>query len=198
MGPSRIIIVAVGGQGNLLASRILGEAAISGGISVQMSEIHGMAQRGGIVESSILLGDVHSSIISDGEVDVLIGFEPSETLRAIRKCNAGSLVITNTAPLRPFTVAIGMGLYPEVEKSLNLIRSKVKELIAFDASRLAVEAGSLMALNMVMIGALAKTSALPLSKDLLKQTIRDKAKKSFLEINLKAFELGYEAYSQST
>jgi len=193
MDHTRIIIVAVGGQGNLLASRILGEAAMSANIPVQMSEIHGMAQRGGVVESAILLGDVSSTIVSDGEADVLIGFEPSETLRAMNKCSSDSLVISNTAPIPPFTAAIGMGVYPNIDESMNLIRANVKELIDFDASRLAKQAGSILALNMVMLGALAKTGRIPLSGDLLRQTIRDKTKESFLEINLKAFELGCRA-----
>ncbi len=193
MDITRIIIVAVGGQGNLLASHLVGEAALAGGIPVQISEIHGMSQRGGIVESSLVLGDANSSIISEGEADILIGFEPSETLRDIGKCNKDSLVISNTAPLPPFTVAVGMGVYPSVDGSMKLIGSKVKKLIAFDATKLAREAGSVLALNMVMMGALARTGLLPLSEKLLKQAIIDKTKKAFLEMNLKAFELGYAA-----
>ena len=83
MDTTRLIIVAVGGQGNLLASRVLGEAALIAGVPVRMSEIHGMAQRGGVVESAIVFGSAKSTIISDGEADVLVGFEPSETLRSV-------------------------------------------------------------------------------------------------------------------
>ncbi|MGD9312546.1 MAG: 2-oxoacid:acceptor oxidoreductase family protein, partial [Desulfobacterales bacterium] len=101
MQTTRLIIVAVGGQGNLLASKVLGEAALLADIPVRMSEIHGMAQRGGVVESAVVFGDAQSTIISDGEADVLLGFEPSETLRALNKCNAETVVITNTAPLPP-------------------------------------------------------------------------------------------------
>lgn len=84
MSTTRVIITAVGGQGNLLASKVLGEAALLSGIPVRMSEIHGMAQRGGVVESSIVFGDAESTVISDGEADLLVGFEPSETLRALK------------------------------------------------------------------------------------------------------------------
>ena len=91
MEAKRLIIVAVGGQGNLLASRVLGEAALLSDVPVRMSEIHGMAQRGGVVESAMVFGDAHSPIISDGEADILLGFEPAETLRALQKCNAGSV-----------------------------------------------------------------------------------------------------------
>jgi indolepyruvate ferredoxin oxidoreductase beta subunit len=93
MQTKRLIIVAVGGQGNLLASKVLGEAALLAEIPVRMSEIHGMAQRGGVVESAVVFGDGDSTIISDAEADVLVGFEPSETLRALNKCNAGTVVI---------------------------------------------------------------------------------------------------------
>ncbi|MBW2482094.1 MAG: 2-oxoacid:acceptor oxidoreductase family protein, partial [Deltaproteobacteria bacterium] len=82
METKRLVIVAVGGQGNLLASSVLGEAALLCGIPLNMSEIHGMAQRGGVVESSLVFGDARSTIISDGEADLLVGFEPAETLRA--------------------------------------------------------------------------------------------------------------------
>ncbi|MCP4577984.1 MAG: pyruvate ferredoxin oxidoreductase, partial [Deltaproteobacteria bacterium] len=112
MAIKRLIIVAVGGQGNLLASRVLGEASLLSGVPVRMSEIHGMAQRGGVVESAILFGDAKSTIIADHEADVLLGFEPSETLRALNKCNADTIVITNLSPVPPFTVTIGRGTYP--------------------------------------------------------------------------------------
>ena len=116
MDTTRLIIVAVGGQGNLLASKVLGEAALLADVPVRMSEIHGMAQRGGVVESAIVFGDAKSTIISDGEADVLVGFEPSETLRAINKCSADTVVVTNLAPLPPFTVALGKSKYPDLEQ----------------------------------------------------------------------------------
>ena len=112
MKPTRLIIVAVGGQGNLLASKVLGEAALMADIPVRVSEIHGMAQRGGVVESAMVFGDARSTIISDGEADVLVGFEPSETLRALNKCNSRTTVITNMATLPPITAAIGRGTGP--------------------------------------------------------------------------------------
>lgn len=193
MDALRLIIVAVGGQGNLLASRVLGEAALSAGIPVRMSEIHGMAQRGGVVESAILFGDVASSIISDGEADVLVGFEPSETLRALKKCNSDSVVVTNLGPLPPFTVALGKGVYPDVPQSLEKLRQRVKRVIALEGTQLAIEAGNAMSLNMVMLGALSQSGCLPFSADLVRQTIREKTKAAFLDTNLKAFDKGFQA-----
>lgn len=193
MKTTRLIIVAVGGQGNLLASRIIGEAALHSNIPARMSEIHGMAQRGGVVESAIVFGDAESTIISDGEADVCVGFEPSETLRALKRCNSKTVVITNLAPLPPFTVAIGRGVYPDLNKLQDLIRAKTARLIAFDAVVLAKRAGNIMAVNMVLLGSLIQTAILPLSPESVKEAIRKRTKTAFIEINLKAFELGFSA-----
>ncbi len=193
MNAIRLIIVAVGGQGNLLASKVLGEAALLAGVPVRMSEIHGMAQRGGVVESAIVFGDAQSNLISEGEADLLLGFEPSETLRALGKCNPQTVVITNMTPSPPFTVAIGKGTYPDLDRLQTLIRSKTRRLIAFDAVSLARQAGNVMALNIVLLGALLQTGLLPLSADQLKEAIRSKTKADFVQTNLKAFDLGFAA-----
>ena len=197
MDTKRLIIVAVGGQGNLLASKVLGEAALIADVPVRMSEIHGMAQRGGVVESAVVFGAAESTIISDGEADVVLGFEPSETLRAINKCNAETVVITNTAPLPPFTVAIGQGTYPDLKELQELIRKKAARLVAFDAQALAKQAGNFMSLNMVLLGSLIQTGMIPLSADHVKEAIRTSTKKAFVDINLKAFELGFEAAAKA-
>jgi indolepyruvate ferredoxin oxidoreductase beta subunit len=197
MDPIRLIIVAVGGQGNLLASKVLGEAALLADVPVRMSEIHGMAQRGGVVESAIVFGDAQSMLISDAEADILLGFEPCETLRALNKCNPQTVVISNTAPIPPFTVAIGKGVYPDADQLQNLIRAKTKRLVAFDGLAVAKAAGSPMALNMVLIGALIQTGILPITAGHIKQAIETKTKPSFIGINQKAFDLGFEAAAQA-
>ncbi|WP_319408922.1 indolepyruvate oxidoreductase subunit beta [uncultured Desulfosarcina sp.] len=193
MKTTRLIIVAVGGQGNLLASKVLGQAALLSGVPVRMSEIHGMAQRGGVVESAIVFGDASSTIISDSEADVLVGFEPSETLRAMNKCNADTTVITNLAPLPPFTVAIGRGTYPDLDQVQKLIKAKTRRLIAFDAVERATTAGNVMSVNIVLLGALIQTGILPIPKENLLEAIRTKTKKAFVDVNLKAFDLGFIA-----
>jgi indolepyruvate ferredoxin oxidoreductase beta subunit len=193
MKTKRLVIVAVGGQGNLLASSVLGEAALLCGIPLNMSEIHGMAQRGGVVESSLVFGDAKSTIISDGEADVLVGFEPAETLRALPKCNADTVVITNLAPLMPYTVNIGQGVYPDLKQLQELIRKKTARLIAFNAAALAKEAGNSLSVNMVLLGALIQTGVLPLSVEEVKKAMTTKTKKMFLDSNLKAFDLGFSA-----
>ncbi len=191
MKPTRLIIVAVGGQGNLLASKGLGEAAQLSDVPVRMSEIHGMAQRGGVVESAIVFGNARSTIISDGEADLLVGFEPSETLRAMNKCNANTVVVTNLKPLPPFTVAIGQGVYPDLEELQSLIREKAARLISLDATGLAKQAGNVMAVNMVLLGSLIQTGVLPISAEHIREAIQTTTKKAFVDINLKAFELGF-------
>lgn len=193
MDTKRLIIVAVGGQGNLLASKVLGEAALLSDIPVRMSEIHGMAQRGGVVESAIVFGDASSTIISDGEADMLVGFEPSETLRALNKCNRGTVVVTNTAPLPPFTVGLGIGVYPDMDELKNLIKAKTARFIAFDGVKLAKEAGNVMSLNIVLLGALIQTGVLTITAESVKKAIETTTKKAFVKTNLKAFELGFAA-----
>jgi len=193
MKPRRLVFIGVGGQGNLLASRLLGEAALSVGIPAVVSEIHGMAQRGGIVESAVLLGEVTSPIVSDGEADVLVGFEPLETLRALRKCNKETLVITNTHPLPPFTVSVGQGTYPSLDQIIALIEKKVEKVIALDGNTLAEEAGNSLSLNMVMLGALIGSGSVPVTEDEMKKAIASSTKKAFLESNLKAFDLGFRS-----
>jgi indolepyruvate ferredoxin oxidoreductase beta subunit len=152
-----------------------------------------MAQRGGVVESAILFGDGQSTIISDGEADILVGFEPAETLRAMNKCNSNTVVITNLSPLPPFTVAIGKGEYPDLTELQDLIRARTAKLIAIDAVRLAKEAGNAMSVNMVLLGALIQTDTLPLPAEAVKEAIRTSTKQAFVETNLKAFNLGFAA-----
>ena len=192
METRRCVFVGVGGQGNLLASRLLGEASLSMGIPAVVSEIHGMAQRGGVVESAVLMGGVTSPIVSDGEADVLISFEPLEALRTLNKCRKDTVVITNSHSLPPFTVSVGQGVYPPVNEILALIRKKVDTLIAFDGNHLAEKAGNSLSLNMVMLGALIGSGATSVTGESMKEAISGSTKKAFLESNLMAFDLGMD------
>jgi indolepyruvate ferredoxin oxidoreductase beta subunit len=192
METKRCVFVGVGGQGNLLASNLLGQAALSMGIPVVVSEIHGMAQRGGVVESAVLLGGANSPIVSNGEADVLVSFEPLETLRILSKCNNKTLVITNAQPLPPFTVAVGQGKYPPVDEILDQVQKKVGKVVALQGNDLAEKAGNILSLNMVMLGALIGTGVTPVTEKVMKETIASSTKKAFLESNLKAFDLGKE------
>lgn len=196
MTTKRIMIVAVGGQGNILAARIVGEAAAAAGITPRMSEFHGMAQRGGVVESMVLLGDGVGYCIADGEADILLGFEPSETIRAAKKCGAHSVIITNTAPQPPFTVATGQSRYPDIDSAMAKLAGRVNRLIALDATSLALRAGSSLSLNMVMLGALAGSGATDVAPDRFRAAMTNKTKAAFAGINLEAFDLGARAAGQ--
>ncbi len=193
METKRIICVGVGGQGNLLASNLLGQTALRLGIPVVVSEIHGMAQRGGVVESAVLIGDVTSPIVSNGECDVLLSFEPVETARLLARCNKDSLVITNVQPLPPFTVAVGQGTYPSVDEVVENVRGKVAKVITLHGNDMAAEAGNPLSLNMVMVGALIGSGSIDITEEAMKETISTQTKKAFLESNLKAFDLGKAA-----
>jgi indolepyruvate ferredoxin oxidoreductase beta subunit len=189
----RIFLTGVGGQGTLLASRLLGEAALVAGMNPLVSETHGMAQRGGVVVSTVVLGDLKSPLISPGEADVLLGFEALEAFRALDHCHAGSLVIANTAAIVPYPVSIGKNSYPDVGRLLDLMAPKVGSLLAFDAGDLARQAGSPLAVNMVLLGALGATNILPFTEEDILSLIRTRTNPKFLEANLAAFRMGHEA-----
>ncbi|MFO7461114.1 MAG: indolepyruvate oxidoreductase subunit beta [Desulfatiglandales bacterium] len=192
MDIKRCVFVGVGGQGNLLASNLLGQAALDMGIPVVSSEIHGMAQRGGVVESTVIMGGAKSPIVSNGEADVVVSFEPLESLRILPRCNKNTVVITNTQPLPPFTVTVGQGKYPPVDEILDKIRKKVDKVIAIRGNDLAEKAGNVLSLNMVMLGALVGSGVTPVTEEAMRKTIGTSTKKAFLEANLKAFDLGKE------
>lgn len=187
----RIFFTGVGGQGTLLATRMVGEAALAEGLPVTMSEIHGMAQRGGVVESSVVIGKVFSPTIPDGEADILMAFEPLEALRAIPKCHAESLIIASTAPIVPFTVAVGQSTYPEVAELEQAIKEKVPNLLWVDAVELARKAGSERASNTVLVGVLAGTGRLPIARSSWEEALQKTLPSRLVEINRQAFEAGY-------
>ncbi len=190
MDRMRILITGVGGQGTLLASSLLGEAVMAEGLPVRVSEVHGMAQRGGVVESTVMIGGIESPIISNGYADILVGFEPLETLRALNRCNKGSTIITNVTPIVPFTVELGQAEYPDVGHWIGFMEEHYKKVIAYDAATAAKEAGTPKALNVVLLGTLIATDLVPVSVERMKQTIKEKVKPKFIEANLKALDIG--------
>lgn len=187
----RIFFTGVGGQGTLLATRMVGEAALAEGLPVTMSEIHGMAQRGGVVESSVVIGNAFSPTIPDGEADILMAFEPLEALRAIPKCHAGSLIIASTVPIVPFTVAVGQSTYPEVTELELAIKEKISNLLWLDAVQLARGAGSERASNTVLVGVLAGTGRLPITLNSWEEALKRTLPPRLLDPNRRAFEAGY-------
>ena len=193
-----IQIVGVGGQGVLLASMVLGNAAMDAGYEVAMSEVHGMAQRGGSVLCTLRFGDdVISPLESAGGADLLMGFEPAETCRNLPLCNKDSMVIMNLDPLLPSMVAAGFETYPEVDDIVAAIRKVTPNVKTIGATDLAIEAGKAVAANSVMIGAVAAVKGFPLSKELLLDELKKNVPQKFLDLNVKAFQLGYDTMSKS-
>lgn len=185
-----IMIVGVGGQGTLLTSRILGAAAIREGYDVKVSEVHGMSQRGGSVVTYVRFGEkVYSPVIGKGEADVLLAFEPLEAARALSHLKKGGVLVTNTQKVNPMPVIAGSMQYP-VD-----IEDKIKELgvdiRAFNALRLAEDAGNSKALNVVLVGYLATLGIF--SEETLLESLKECVPQKLLDINLKAFELGKNA-----
>lgn len=187
-----IYICGVGGQGIIKTSIVIGEAAMKMGESVVMSEIHGMAQRGGVVSTELKIGDARSPLIGMGEADLILAFEPLEALRSIHKLNDEGCVVTNITPIKPFNINVSEESYPEIESILEELESKSHKLYALNALDIAKEAGHILSLNMVMLGGAAAVTNFPLDKNLLKESMRDNLPQRSLEINFRAFNKGYD------
>ena len=183
----KIMIVGVGGQGTLLASRILGNTVINEGYDVKVSEVHGMSQRGGSVVTYVKYGDeVYSPIIDKGEADIILAFEMLEAYRAMPFLKKGGKLIVNTQEIDPMPVITGAMEYPEnIEEKL---KAKL-DVTLVDALSLAEKAGNFKAVNVVLIGVMAKSTDIAYEKWI--ETIKTTVPPKFLDINLEAFNLGY-------
>ena len=189
MKTTSIMIVGVGGQGTLLASKLLGNVLIAQGYDVKLSEVHGMSQRGGSVVTYVRYGEkVYSPIVDQGEADYILSFEILESARWISYLKKGGKLITNTQKTWPMPVITGATAYPEniVEKL-----SAKCDVLAVDALKLATEAGSPKAVNVVLIGVLSKIMDIPEAAWL--HAIDETVPAKFLELNRKAFMLGRQA-----
>jgi len=189
-------IVGVGGQGVLLASMVLGTAAMREGYQVSMSEVHGMAQRGGSVISTLRFGDeVLSPLESTGGADLLMGFEPVETCRYLPLGNRDTFILMNMDPTYPSMVAAGFEEYPDIQSLADSVRTRTANLITLDATKVAISAGKAVAANAVMIGAAAAVKGFPLKKELLKEVLLEIVPEKSKELNSKAFDMGYDTAS---
>ena len=183
-----VLIVGVGGQGTLLASRLLGNAMLRAGYDVKVSEVHGMSQRGGSVVTYVRYGkEVASPIIEEGGADYILAFEQLEAARFLPWLKPDGTMIVNTQCIDPMPVITGAAQYPA--DLLAQMREKGVEVVSADALSLAEEAGSVKAVNVVLIGVMAKRMSL--SKEEWMETIRATVPPKFVDMHLKAFELGY-------
>ena len=182
-----IMIVGVGGQGSLLASKLLGRIFIDSGYDVKVSEVHGMSQRGGSVLTYVRVGEkVYSPIIDEGEADYVVSFEILEAARAAAFLKPGGKIITNMQEINPMPVVAGKAQYPE--ELSEKIKAAGIDIDAFDALKLAEEAGSSRAVNLVLMGRLSRYFSFPEEEWL--RTIEKSVPEKFLEMNKKAFILG--------
>ena len=191
METKSIMIVGVGGQGSLLASRILGNVLLQQGFAVKVSEVHGMSQRGGSVVTYVRYSEdkVASPVICRGEADYLLCFEQLEAARWIEYLKPDGVLVANTQKMLPMPVITGAAEYPQ--GIIEDIKSKGVKVIDLDALSLAAEAGSEKAVNIVLIGAFARFCEF--SREEVEACIKSCVPPKFLEINLKAFELGYNS-----
>lgn len=188
-----IYICGIGGQGIIKTSIVIGETAIHKDMKVVMSEIHGMSQRGGVVSTELKIGEDQSPIIPEGGADLILSFEPVEALRALHKSNKESIIVTNTSPVLPSTINQQNVDYPEVDTIVKELESKVSKVYAIDANEIALTAGHPLSMNMAMLGAATAISTFPLEKEDVINIMKENLPPKSIEINLKAFEAGYNS-----
>ena len=184
-----ILLVGVGGQGILLASEILSEAAMLAGFDVKKSEIHGMSQRGGSVVSHVRYGaEVFSPIVPEGEGDILFGFELMETCRSLPLLKPGGTVVANDLQISPPSVLMGQELYPEglVER----IKEQFADFLLVDGQKIAADAGNVRAANTVLLGAVSKRLSIP--EEYWMKAVEKMVPSKAVDVNKRAFLLGRE------
>ena len=187
-----VLIVGVGGQGTLLASKFLGAAAALSGKDVKVSEVHGMSQRGGSVITCVKIGEkIASPIIDEGEADVILAFEQLEAIRWLPYLKKGGTIITNIQKINPMPVVSGAAKYPE--NIINVLKKSDIELVTLDALGLAAECGSTKAVNVVLLGVLAsRLSEVPAS--IWEESLKSVVPAKMYDINEKAFQKGVHSY----
>lgn len=195
----RILIVGTGGQGVLTAAKLLCECFVERGHEVVSGQLHGMAQRGGAVQSSVMIDAGISPVVRSGGADFVVGLEPVETARALPLMSARTAVFMNTAPVIPFVLAQRTVLeregatYPDVDELIRSIRAVTEHVLALDATQRATEAGSAKALNMVMLGCLLGAGGMPCAADEFLESAAGRFPGALRETNLGAFGKGVEA-----
>ncbi|MBU4532226.1 MAG: indolepyruvate oxidoreductase subunit beta [Eubacteriales bacterium] len=192
-----LVVAGVGGQGIILASRVISNAAIAAGMEIRTSEVLGMAQREGPVTSQVRMGkNLQGALIPAGQADALLGFELSETVRNLYLLKPGGTVVTSTTTIVPTTVALGLSTYNREELMAHL-RQTVSALVTVDTERLAREAGNVKALNSVLLGTLAALEKLPIPAAALRETLLSIVPPKLQEVNERAFDLGYRSIGVS-
>ncbi len=190
-----VLVVGVGGQGAITAARILGEAAKSSGMPVRVGKIHGMSQRGGSVESTVVIGPGQSPFMPLRGADVVLGLEPLELLRARPKLHAGSRVVVSSGRIVPTPMALKGDEYPDLEEIYDQVRPLVEQLVVVDGEDLAATAGNPRALNAILLGVLAGQGWLPFDERALLDQLDQRSPPKHRESNRRAFQVGKDAMS---
>ena len=189
-GTMSILLVGVGGQGTILASKILSEVAMRQGYDVKMTEIHGMAQRGGSVVTQVRMGEkVHSPLIEPGQADYIVAFEQLEGLRWMHYLNDHGTAIVNTQRINPMTVITGAAEYPG--DALEQIKAGAPNMVQLNALDIAKQLGNMRVVNVVLLGAMAKQTTI--AKDDWLAALETTVPARFLDLNRQAFLAGYSA-----
>ncbi len=197
MSSLNVFFAGVGGQGIITGASIIARASIAAGLNAVMSEVHGMAQRGGSVVCELRLGDVRSPMIPDGEADLIIGFEPVEAVRCLTKANHGTVIITEVRPIIPVSVSLGGTPYPAVDDLLAYLRSQVAAVYAVPAAAMAEEIGLPQVANVVLLGAAMGTGLIPLEFETIRQTLSRTVPAEALDANLRALQKGFDVSRKS-
>ena len=190
--PIRIMMTGVGGQGTLTATTLLARAALRHGLDVTSGEIHGMAQRGGVVESTLLI-NCKSPKIGTCEADILLGFEPLETLRALHYLKPGGLILSSSEFLSPLSVATGQAECPSLDIIREAISAASDKVVLLPCQSIGERAGAVQSGNVALLGALCALGALPFGTDVLAATVAATMKPAIADINLTALEHGAAA-----
>ena len=187
-----IVITGVGGQGIISATKLIASAAKQSGYNVYVGEVHGMAQRGGSVVSSVRIGDVHSSLVSEGEATILLGMEIGEALRAQNYLSSESWVVTNKRKIIPLNITRSDNEYPNLTDIENQLKATTDKFISVDAKETAEKSGAVITENVVMLGVMASTDVLPIDKEVFLDVLDKEMKEGYKEVNKRAFKAGFE------
>lgn len=198
-----IIVAGIGGQGSILASHIIADAAILNNANnnstgnVRVGETFGAAQRGGAVASHVRIGNIYGPLVRKGHADIILALEPLEGLRiGVDYLAPHGIAILNTIPECPVDVNVGDIAYPPIEGILTALTHIGESVVAFDAVTLALQAGSAKCVNIVMLGAASASGRLPFDEKTLLKAIVNRLPERLVAMNLKAFELGKKAYNE--
>lgn len=193
---SALLLVGVGGQGVLTAAQILGNAARAAGFPARVGQLHGMSQRGGSIECTVLFGPGHSTFIGDGEADAVIAFEPLEGLRTAHRMHEKTRVLLNTDPIVPFELVRTGRAYPSLERIVGALSGQARQIHTVSGGELVAQTGSDRTLNIVLLGAAAALGFFPFDQGALEAAVVERCAQRFGEFNVRALALGRSAVSE--